>query len=571
MFLPRLILLILAIGVAGEAAEPLYQQFRPLASFPWVTPRTTQEQVIHRLYREPNKTVRSTLLEEYLKRVPAADFPRVFDLCLQLEEEDSPDDLLEPLLRAWARTDAAAAWAKCKALYEIILPQDPLDVDAWGTGIVVLNPRAVAASDFWPASDKFSEAFSEGVAESGLPQPAKDRYTALQKARSAAWSAAYDAAEKKTPSRGEFPNPDYQPPPLTPEQVEQQAQYKADLEESVRSEKVQRKFLLEILTCPPAEIRARLAAAAPELWEEGVLARALIRWMDGHAERGPEIVENILDLQDPLGVLRGISTLEPIPIEFLVEWALLDRAGFQEWVLVKKDDKTEGRPGLKEKALAVAQAMAYRDDAEPILGGVSDFADDDGGIDEKNRAAFYWAQIDPGNALPWIWSHGGVRAYAEAADSAVYGMPVRPSSNVYRAIFAGFDSYIVPIPGDPLYRIMEQWSDTDAVGCAQYGTRWNLRTGLFTKKRMIRLWTGYEDPDDGAVDDRHFGSLRIWAMRKPEQMRKWIRTEPLDDDVRQALLWLVDHAKGGFGLRKDGSPPVPITPSPAAGQPPKTP
>ena len=72
---------------------------------------------------------------------------------------------------------------------------------------------------------------------------------------------------------------------------------------------------------------------------------------------------------------------------------------------------------------------------------------------------------------------------------------------------------------------------------------------MFTKERMIRLWTGFEHPDDGAVDDRHYGSLRIWAMRKPEQMRKWIRSEPLDTDVRQALLWLVDHAKGGFDLR----------------------
>ena len=117
--------------------------------------------------------------------------------------------------------------------------------------------------------------------------------------------------------------------------------------------------------------------------------------------------------------------------------------------------------------------------------------------------------------------------------------------------------------------IMEQWSDTDAAACARHGTLWNLRTEIFTKRRMIRLWSGYEGPDDGSVDDRHFGSLRIWAMRKPEQMRQWIRTEPLDDDVRKALLWLVDHAKGGFELRKNGSPPVPI--KPPAGQPPKTP
>ncbi len=570
MFPPRLILIlsILAMGAAGGAAEPLYQQFRPLGSLPWAKPGATREQVIRRLYREPNKMVRSALLDEYLKKVPASEFARVFDLCLRLEEEDSPDDLLEQLLRAWARIDPAAAWAKCKALYEIIISQDPLAVDSWRTGIVVLNPRAVAASDFWPETDKFAEAFSEGVAESGLPQREKDRYIALQKARSATWSAAYDAAAEKTPERGRFHEPASQAPTSTPEQAAEQAKYQAEREESERKEKAQRKFLLEILACPPAEIRGRLGAAAPELWDEAILARALIRWMDGNATRGPEIVAAVLDLLDPHGVLRGVSKLEPIPIEFLMEWALRDRPGFQAWALVEKDRKMEGRPGLKEKSLAVAQAIAYRDDSEPVLGWVDDFANDEGSIEDKNRAAFFWAQIDPGNALPCIWSHGGIRVYGEAAHSAVYDAPMR-GSNVFRAIFAGLDSYVVPIPDEQLYIIMEQWSDTDAAACARHGTRWSLRTGLFTKKRMIRLWTGYEDPNDGAVDDRHFGSLRIWAMRKPDEIRKWIRTEPLDDDVRKALLWLVDHAKGGFALRGDGSPPRPI--KPPAGQPPKAP
>ena len=198
---------------------------------------------------------------------------------------------------------------------------------------------------------------------------------------------------------------------------------------------------------------------------------------------------------------------------------------------------------------------------------MDDYADDDGDLEAKNPIVFCWAHFDPGNALPWIWSHGGVRAYGKAAELTVYSN--NRGSNVFRAIFTTFDNYIVPIPDEILYTIMEQWSDTDAAACARHGVRWNLRTRLFTKKRMIRLWTGYEDPDDGAVDDRHFGSLRIWAMRKPEQMRQWVRAEPLDDDVRRALLWLVDHAKGGFELRKNGSPPVPV--KPPAGHPPKTP
>jgi hypothetical protein len=167
MFFPRLILLILALGTAVEAAEPLYLQFRPITSLPWATPGATWEQVIRRLYREPDQMVRSALLKEYLTMVRAAEFPRLFDLCVRLEEDDSPDELLGMLLRAWARKDAGAAWAKCNALYEVIVPQDPLDVDSWGTGIIVLNPRAVAASDFWPQSDGSSSRCGDSSSRCG--------------------------------------------------------------------------------------------------------------------------------------------------------------------------------------------------------------------------------------------------------------------------------------------------------------------------------------------------------------------------------------------------------------------
>jgi len=575
MFPPRLILvlLIMAMDLAADGAEPLYQQFRPLGSLPWAKQGATPEQVIRRLYREPNQTVRSTLLEEYLKTVPAREFGQVFDLCVRLEEADAPDELLGTLMRAWGRIDPAAAWAKCKALHEIIVAEEPLGVDQWSTPIVIQNPKAVAASNFWPRDGSFADAFSEGVAKSALPQKEKDRYIALQKAKAEEWETAQEKAEGRTPG-SESGNSNYQPQPPTAEDLAQQAASQAYQDEQTRKAEAQRKFVLEILACPPAEVRARLAAAGPDVWDDAVVARALIRWMDGDAGRGPEIVETVLDLVDPQGILRKTSTLEPIPIEFLMEWALLDFAGFRAWVLVDKPDGDKNqkvaRPGLEARTKAVLQAIDFRDGGE-WMGGVSDNLDE-GNYDNKdaeknNEAALCWAEIDPENALPWIWAHGGLRMYGEATDSAVYLRAGRRGANVERAIFATIDHLVVPIPEDPLSMIMEEWSTVDAVACARHGVRWCLRTGYFTKKRMIREWSGYESPWDGSVDDRHYGSLRIWAVRKPEEMRKWIRTEPLDEDVRKALLWLAAHAKGGFELRKV----APVKPGPDAEQSPKTP
>jgi hypothetical protein len=561
MRLPRILALLLLTGALASAAEPLYIQYRPLSGLPWQAPEAGWEQVIRRIYREPVQEIRGAVLEEYLKQVPAADFPQVYELCLRLEEEDSPDVLLGRLMYVWAEKDPAAAWEKCLALYEIIIPQDPLSVDSWGTGIVVLNPEAVAASYFWPESDHFAEEFARGLADSMLPEPEKARFTKLQEERSAAWEKAYQAADKLTPHRGSFGPGNIQsspPSPPTPAEIAQREKYRAERAEYDRRKAARHAFLLGILATPPLEIQARLTQAGPEIWDnEPLLARALIRWMDGKAERAPEIAKFVLDTVDPQEFLRTVSKREPLPLEFVVEWGLLDSANHENWTMQQPAPEALKGRSVTFKNWAVVQALAFRDNKE-ISGWVSDDWPADGDLVSANPMEFHWVNFDPGNALPWIWSHGGVRTYVEAASKAVYGWRTK-GSNVYRSIFRVLDESPIPIPDDPLYMIMEQWSDTDAAGTARHGVRWNLRVKLYPKSRMIRLWTGYVEPGDGAVDDRHFGSLRIWAMRRPEEMRAWIRSEPLDEDVREALLWLVDHAKGGYQPRTNDGPPIPVS------------
>ena len=542
------VLLILILVPTASTAEPLYEQFRPVTSPPWTEPGANNETVIARIYREPSLLARTALLEAYLSKVPASSFPRIFDHCLRLEEDDSPDELLELLFRHWAEKDPATAWSRCEAWFDLIIPETPLGVDSWETGIIVLNPQAAAGSSYWPGSDGFAKAFSAGVAQSSLAETEKERFITRQVEKSKAWWAAYEAAEEKTPYRGVITKSTQSPPP--PELLAAQDEWAKRRKEKALEEEEQRKLLMDFLSCPPMEIEARLKATPPGRWDETILARAMLRWMDGDPKRAPGIVEFVLQAHDPKGVFREISKREPIPIEFLLEWALLDRKGFMDWAVIEPDGRQMGRPGVSSKSFAVLNAFACRDDSEP-------WAEDNlpmyGSEEEAWPMAMNWACIDPETALPWIWSCGERFSFEDAVLESVDRSP-EVGSNVLRAIFLTLDEYAVPIPADTLSNIMEEWSGVDAAACARHGVRWNLRTRIFSKQRMIRLWSGKEDPYDGTVDDRYFGSLRIWASRKPEEARKWIRTEPLDNDAREALLWLVDHAKAGTVLPRYDSP-----------------
>lgn len=538
MFLPRFIFVMALLPLSGamaQAAEPLYQQFRPLSSLPWTAPDATWESVIRRIYLDPIEDIRAAVLEEYLKQVPAERFPEVFDLCIHLEEDDSPDELLERLMYAWARKDPAAAWAKCLELYEIVVPQEPLDVDGWEKVILVANPQAVAASTFWPPSAAFATGFYRGVKESTLPATEKDRITAALISRSAALGKA-----SKSTWIGSFD--------IGPEGPETADPQPERTSEEQRAEE-RRRFLLEILACPPAEVESRLAQAPPVVWQdEFLLARALIRWMDGKASRGFQIFDFVMDTADPHAVMRFTSQKEPIPLEFLAEWALLDFDNLLNWA----NAVPSGRPGAYVKSEAVLTTFAWR------LGvarqdEMTDPSDDSEDPDTILELLTQWAQLDPEVALPFIYSHGAVRTYGELAPDAMHW---RWSSNVKRSYIRRLEEGPIPLPGQQLSYLMETWTHIDAAATARHGVGWCLRTKYFTQKRLAQVWSGNGSPFDGSVDDRLYGSLRVWAMRRPEEMRAWIRAEPLPEDVRTALLWLVDHAKGGFQPHEDTQPPI---------------
>ena len=135
--------------------------------------------MLTRVYQEPDNRVRSLLLKEYLCSISADQFPTAFDLCLKLEEDDTPDDILALLIRAWGEVDPEAAWVKCDQLVDTVMELNPLDVDSWETKIAVVNLPAVRAAHYWPSRTHIAE-FLEGLEASSLPGLAADCQVAGQ-------------------------------------------------------------------------------------------------------------------------------------------------------------------------------------------------------------------------------------------------------------------------------------------------------------------------------------------------------------------------------------------------------
>ena len=181
---------------AAEKELPLYQRFRPVTSFPWREPGATLESVLKRIYQDPDETVRGLLLEAYLCTIPADQFPTAFERCLQLEEDDTPDELLSIFFRAWAEADPAAAWARLDPMVDTVMEQHPLSIDTWTTSIYAVNLPAVQKADFWPQYTHIDE-FIEGLLKSKIPSEEQQKLLDQANAREASYLEASKAAQGK--------------------------------------------------------------------------------------------------------------------------------------------------------------------------------------------------------------------------------------------------------------------------------------------------------------------------------------------------------------------------------------
>lgn len=114
-----------------------------------------------------------------------------------------------------------------------------------------------------------------------------------------------------------------------------------------------------------------------------------------------------------------------------------------------------------------------------------------------------------------------------------------------------------PIPDEQSTCIMEDWPGIDVGEAARFAVTWHLAARKWAQKNpgihsythdsehLINVWSGKANPIDGCMDDRAYGALRKWAVCQPAEMREWIATLE-DAEIRAALLWLLENARGGF-------------------------
>ena len=302
---------------ADNQTPPLYLQFRVLSGLPWNEPGATRRSVLERIFQEPNTLARREVLREYLHTVlPVGEFPSAFDECIALEQADFPGAVPEFVMRAWAERDPAAAIMRCQPLFDLVIEGAPLDFDKWSKSIRVGNLEKARSSSYWFGDRGVLHACWKGLAAATLPP---QRRMELETQFTEAYARRFQ--EK------------------LPDQLKEPAEvwvrrYRSSFVENpstISSDAGMRAELLALLAAPPEQIPVMLKWPG-EPWKDVAFPRALIRWLNGDARNAPQSVERILNEYDPRHYYRDDgAVMEVIPTEFLVEWAILDRAGFMAW------------------------------------------------------------------------------------------------------------------------------------------------------------------------------------------------------------------------------------------------
>ena len=140
----RLLVALLATAL-GERNKLRPADFEPLTSLPWKQPDATLESVLDTIFREPNPAIRYPVLAEDLRTIPVRQLGKAFDLCINLEGTQTPDNLVFFFLRIWSKRDATGCWKRTRELFQLVgFEEGWLAYKTWNTRISVQNISAFA-------------------------------------------------------------------------------------------------------------------------------------------------------------------------------------------------------------------------------------------------------------------------------------------------------------------------------------------------------------------------------------------------------------------------------------------
>lgn len=467
--------------------------FQPLTCLPWKEkPGASLEEHLRCIFLEPDPDIRYPVLAAYLKQIPSEKLESAFDLCLQLESTQHPENLIAFFLPIWAERDPGAAWKRTEPLFKL---QDThaLDFDRWSNPKMTFRSlAAMRESSFW-MDPRWLENFLTGLKLSEAPAAEKQ---ALREAFMAKWKPIYDSPPSDCPT----------------------GMYEVEVA-----------GLFEAFDLPVEKISAEIPQARTKK-HVTALALLLRRWLASKPDKALLIV-TLAGKMNAADVALHLLWLQLAP-ESLIEWVEAQQnledppPRVTGMLLSRVDDKTRQRWLQNAKTLHADGSFLH-------------------------DLICNWASWDPKPALRAALVTQEPDIIRDAADSVVYaGFGVRNALPHGLLAIQGHDVGNLPEPlrGMALsgygIQIMEYWQRIDIGGSARYGLDFMLATNYAPRADLIKLFSGDDAfSSDSDMIDRTFCSLRMWAALRPEEMKAWIATQP-DADMRKALTWLLEHPWG---------------------------
>lgn len=498
------------------------KDFEPLTSLPWVEKKDALlEQVIDQIFREPKIDIRYPVLGEYLRQIPVKDLGRAFDIATTLEGTQTPDELVYFLLYIWAKRDPAAAWEKTRELFEVVgIEYGWLSFDSWeNDAIEVQNRAAIERSRFWLKRETLM-GFVTGVDDSDAPVAKR---VGLMKAFANLW---FERFQSWPASRVTFAGgyPDYL------ERTFQHGEYVIKAFDQGTS-------MLNLTHFSNSATGYR--ACCEVLWR---------RWLVSHPDEMNEVIRSIQSTVWPAEKTPYEKPEEHarISADLLMVWHRVNPSAFKAWVSEAFEE-----PPLLEAARTARCMILNEVPAAQRTKWISQMLDGDAGIENIARLAAWQPQL----AMESAELVEGELELIHLVDSCAYGPLEGGAWNTSHPGFGYLKEHRLEHLTEPLRKklmegwfectFMEQWGDLDIGEAARFGVNLLLTDFQDSRKDLLATLRGTDPPqaDDG-IWDRTFCALRVWAVVRPTEMKKWIATQE-GEDLRSALTWLLEHPWGG--------------------------